>query len=168
MSHCYKYLACISALIFTSHIHAEEYAKRPTHASLSKKLAEKQKTEKKHPVNKEQYKSLNSADYNALFTKLVARGMWCDLPKNSIIYIPESLKKHISDKPMGKYTNWRTFILQNRSILADLAVSYDQSFGIEKLTKQQIQSYKALNKIVVATYKNRPVTLNKAALNVAD
>ena len=167
MHQCYKYILGLSVLLFSYSSHAEEYAKRPTHESLSKQLAKKQKSEKKLPKNEEQYKSLSSADFNALFTKLVARGMWCDVPKNSIIHIPETLKKHISDDPKGKYADWKTFLNQNRSILVNQPVTYEQSLGINKLTQNQIDSYKALNKIVIATYKNSPVTLNKAALDVA-
>jgi hypothetical protein len=140
-----------------------KYPPRPTHESLSKKVAEDKKKETKLQTNKSTYKSLDNEAFNKLFINLTSRGMWVDVPRNSIIYVPDGLKKHISEKPTGKYASWKKFLEQNRRILHELPVTHDQSYGRDKLSKELIDSYKRLNKIVVATYRKTPVTVAKKA-----
>jgi hypothetical protein len=142
---------------------APKYPSRPTHASLSKALTADKKKEKKFTPSKSNHKKFGSKELAALYTKLNARGMWVGLPKGSIIYTPPGLKNHISEKAVGKYSDWKKFLQQNRSIIYDFPVTLSQAYGKEVLEKSQIEAYKKYNKIVIATYKGSPTGVSKNA-----
>lgn len=139
----------------------------PTLESLAKKAAKNKKNSKLVPSNSS-YNKLGSKELNALFTKVNARGMWVNIPKRSIIYVPPGLKKHIADKPVGKYAEWKKFLQQNRSILYDFPVTISQAHGKAVISKSQIEAYKSYNKIVIATYRKSPITVANDAFETEE
>lgn len=128
---------------------SRERAKAKVITEGESQTAEEITTKKETPKEKVVYLSRN--------------GSWTYLYERSILYIPSSLQRYVTNKPKGQPKNWKEFYRKNSSIFHLHRVTNAQSQGQDKVTPLVIRGYKSHAKIVVATLNGGPVTMSKKA-----
>lgn len=91
---------------------------------------------------------------------LVSRGYHTVLPKRCVIFIPPNLKdKMVETKPGGQFIMWDKFLRKNYGWLQKMEVSYQEALGNEPVSEAKMLRVKQTGKVVIAVYKNRPVSM---------
>ena len=87
------------------------------------------------------------------------RGEHAIIPKRSILFIPESLKSRVIEKPTGKFVLWPFFKQRNQDWIWTYEVTLDQAKGIKPLPEGKLKQFEGLNRMVVALYRGNPVSV---------
>ncbi len=89
-------------------------------------------------------------------------GKYVILPKNSVIYVPESLEATRLASPEGRMIPWMEFLRNHRSIISTLDVTMDQVYGKKPLPPETLEMAAKNKLIVIAVYNGNPITVIKA------
>lgn len=97
-------------------------------------------------------------------TLLANEGHWVMIPKTALIFTPERYKDNVVTKAQGSLLTWSAFLKKNRGWIHTHEVNLLQAKGKELVDQKVIAAYKSMGKVVIATYKNNPITVKAAAL----
>ncbi|MGJ8676835.1 MAG: hypothetical protein ACSHX0_04915 [Akkermansiaceae bacterium] len=97
-------------------------------------------------------------------TLIASGGNWTLIPKSAAIYVPDRYKSKIVNKPTGILLNWTDFKKKNSGWIHTIEVTVNQARGKEVIDPKKIDAYKSMGKIIVATYKNGPISVQLSAL----
>lgn len=92
-------------------------------------------------------------------TILGSTGQWTVVPSNAFLSKLPILTKYVLEKPKGSYTQWPEFSRRNRGWLTSHEVSIETIKGEDPITEKELEAFKRSLKVVVATYKNSPVSI---------
>ena len=81
------------------------------------------------------------------------------LPRNSIVYLPESLKQKVVNRPNGAFVSWPQFYLKNRNWIFTHGISLNQAQGTTPLKDGVMQQFKRINRLVIAIHQNNPISI---------
>lgn len=97
---------------------------------------------------------------------LIDRGTLLMVPKNSLIVVPESLKNkvHGGGKLEGKLVRLEQFTAANGSWFTTYPVTFEQMLGDVKISKEELERLKLLNKVVLATNAGQPAGVSPISL----
>lgn len=85
------------------------------------------------------------------------------VPVGSILHLPAELRSHVATKPQGQFTFWPNFLRRNGTWLAAHEVTLEMSKGDAKQAKTVFASISKDRRLLVAVYKNGPVTVLEPA-----
>ena len=110
------------------------------------------------------YNPRAKTDPKELYTVFYDRGMLFSVLKKSIIVMPRSYESKVwKGERRGRLTDWKTFYSSNSSWLHTHEVTLDQVLGNAKIDEDVYKRLHQLNKVVIATKKNRFVTVSEKA-----
>ena len=98
-------------------------------------------------------------------TMLAYRGHWTLVPISSVIHTPSTHKDKIVTKPKGDLLTWESFLTKNSGWIHTHEVTIDQARGEKAINQKVIDAYKSMGKLIVATYKKGPISVEKSALS---
>jgi len=81
------------------------------------------------------------------------------LPRNSIVYLPESLKQKVVSRPSGSFVSWPQFYLKNRNWIFTHEISLKQAHGTAPLKDGVIKQFERINRLVIAIHQNNPISI---------
>ena len=81
------------------------------------------------------------------------------VPKHSILHIPKHFRDRIKFQKGNKIVIWPTFFRNNRDWIKTIEVTREQALGKEFLADEVIEKMEKAGFLVVATYKNGPVSV---------
>ncbi len=87
------------------------------------------------------------------------RGEHAIIPKRSILFLPQSLKSRVVEKPKGKFVLWPFFKQRNQDWIWTYEVTLDQAKGKAPLPKGKLKQFENLNRVVVALFRGNPVSV---------
>lgn len=90
---------------------------------------------------------------------LVSSGYHTVVPKHAVLAVPERLKDRVPSKPNGKFIIWPKFLQKNFGWIHKHPVTWDQASGKTPITQEKMDHLRSLGKVVVAVYKNNPVSV---------
>jgi len=82
------------------------------------------------------------------------------IPKRGILYLPERHKNRLGTDSSGSFLSWSKFLAKNYGWLVTHEVSMDTALGETPITAAQLEKFKKLDMVIVATHK-------KSLVNVA-
>ena len=98
-------------------------------------------------------------------TLLASQGNWTLAAKGCVLYTPDHLKSKIVSSPGKlKLVKWHTFLRNNHGWIHTLPVTEAQARGTEKVKQETIKAYKTMGKVVIAIYKDYPVSVSLNSL----
>ena len=84
---------------------------------------------------------------------------WTLVPKGSVVFIPDNLKKHVDARPVGTLLAWADFFVKNRSWITTNNVSFDQAAGNQPIPAERVAFWSKQDKIVVAVHQTGPISV---------
>ncbi|MBT8044894.1 MAG: hypothetical protein KJO79_08080 [Verrucomicrobiae bacterium] len=81
------------------------------------------------------------------------------LPKNAIIFLPDSLQEKITRKADGVFLPWPQFYLKNRSWIFTYQVNLKQATGSTPIKKSVREQFAKINRAVIALHQNNPISV---------
>lgn len=90
---------------------------------------------------------------------LVSSGFHTVVPKHAVLVVPDRLQQKKASKPSGRFIIWPKFLNKNYGWLYKQEVTLDQASGKTPLTEEKMEQLKSLGKVVVAVYKNNPISV---------
>jgi hypothetical protein len=103
-------------------------------------------------------------DLKARYSYVQNKGKRVSIPTASLLYVPEGLSSMVTKDPTGTLVTWKSFLKQNRSKIHCHTVSLEEVRAQKRFTEEMIRGYKSFGKIVIATYKDRPISVNSQTL----
>lgn len=97
-------------------------------------------------------------------TILASGGKWTLVPKGAIIQLPDSYKNKVVTKPKGTLVKWSQFLASNGSWIHKFPVQMQQAQGKTLISQEVIQRFAKMNKVVIATCADGPISVNPKAL----
>ncbi|MAS95876.1 MAG: hypothetical protein CMO55_21945 [Verrucomicrobiales bacterium] len=86
-------------------------------------------------------------------------GHYVILPKNSVVFVPESRKENILSKPEGKMLTWLEFQTRFRALVYPIEVTMKEVSGEEPIAPEKLEAADRSNRIVVAVLSQNPVSV---------
>lgn len=107
------------------------------------------------------FKRPNIAKYGPYVNSdiLTSDGLHTVVPKHAILFTPERLAHRKVAKPTGRFVIWPNFLSKNYGWIYKYEVTLDQASGKTPITEEQMLKIKSLGKVVVAVYKNGPISV---------
>lgn len=84
---------------------------------------------------------------------------WTLIPIGAVVYLPETMKRHVNGRPAGKLLPWLDFLTHNISWLTTTEVSFNQAAGDEPLPTSRVTFWEKQDKVVVAVHQNGPISV---------
>lgn len=141
-----------------------EFRNAATHSQLTETLEASQKNK---PMKKFKAKSLEedpsktskSDDFIKHSDILCLNGSATFIPKQAILNLPDRFADRFKLKKDSKITTFPAFYAANRGWIMTYEVSIEQAFGKESFDKKKMKWLKGCGRVVVATFKNGPITV---------
>ncbi|MEX1114978.1 MAG: hypothetical protein WEB53_06995 [Akkermansiaceae bacterium] len=92
---------------------------------------------------------------------------WTLVPKDAVIFIPETLAGRANLKPVGRLLAWADFLTQNQGWITTRDVSFDQAVGNESVPSEHLKFWAKQDKIVIAVHQNKPISVRLGDENQA-
>lgn len=91
---------------------------------------------------------------------LVSGGFHTVVPKRCVIFIPQNLTGKLAlSKPGGTFIMWDKFLSKNHVWLHKMEVTFEEAVGERAIDKAKMKRVMQTGKVVIAVYKNRPVSM---------
>ncbi len=90
---------------------------------------------------------------------LASSGFHTVVPRGAVLVVPERHAKRKISKPTGVFTIWPKFLRKNYGWIYKYEVTLDQASGKTPISAEKMESLKGMGKIVVAVYKNNPISV---------
>lgn len=81
------------------------------------------------------------------------------LPQKALIWVPESLKGRVVERPVGKLILWPDFLKQHRDWLRAYEIPFETAKGEVPLTEEQVDAVRKSPSIVVSVMEGHPISL---------
>lgn len=156
----YSLLSLIALGVSFAETAAEEMKQSTSSQTVLAKAARMETegvTNKAFDVQKKEQRSMFDG-----MTILGSSGQWTVVPSNAFLAKSPVLTKYVLEKPNGTYTQWAEFSRRNRVWLMSHEVTADTIKGENPITEKQLESFQKSRKVIVATYKNSPISVLQA------
>ena len=137
----------------------------PIQASFSKEKDEKVAFGDFKPISKE--KVIKSDKPLVQLINIGGTKSWTKIPEGSLIHVPERFQTAVG-KRKGKQVKWSEFYKKNRGMIQLHKVTMEQARGIETFDEDTLKAFQTSGRIVVATFGNSIISVNKAAFEIEE
>ncbi len=90
------------------------------------------------------------------------------VPAGSILHLPATHRSHVVEKPQGDFTFWPNFLQRNATWLAAKEIPLTMAKGDAKAAQQVLHEVATERRVLVAVYKNGPITILEPKPGAAD
>ncbi len=90
---------------------------------------------------------------------LASSGFHTVVPRGAVLVVPQTHAKRKVAKPTGVFTIWPKFLRKNYGWIHKYEVTLDQASGKTPISDEKMESLKSMGKVVVAVYKNNPISV---------
>ena len=90
---------------------------------------------------------------------------WTLVPKDAVVFLPQSQNARVNAKPLGTLLPWSEFLTKNHAWISTHEVSFEQAAGTEELPAEKAVHWAKQDKIVVAVHQRGPISVKVAPSN---
>ncbi len=90
---------------------------------------------------------------------------WTKVPEGSLIHVPKRFQSAVGQRK-GKQVKWSEFYKKNRGMIQLHKVTIEQARGFEVFDEDTLKAFQTSGRIVVATFGNSIISVNKAAFEI--
>lgn len=159
-------LAPVQAIEFNqkpSEIRLNQVKPRPSHAQLSKRLAEVKSTGKIALAEEpKKLPKLRSDKTEGLLKRsaIISYGKyWTFVPKGAILHIPKHLNRRMGGERKGKLLPWPTFLAKNRGWIQTQEVTMTQARGEAVIDEDVLKRFQKSARVVIAVRQKGPISV---------
>lgn len=87
---------------------------------------------------------------------------WTLVPKDAVVFLPDSMKSRVNIRPVGTLLPWADFLKKNQNWVATNEVTFDQAAGTDEIPTEQTSKWSKQGKIVVAVHHDGPISVRLA------
>lgn len=87
---------------------------------------------------------------------------WTLVPKDAVVFLPETMKSRIKVRPVGTLLQWNEFLTRNQHWVTTTEVTFEQAAGNEALPAECAKVWAQQDKVVVAVLQSGPISVRIA------